>query len=46
MIQKLMKRYPEPRGKQERQLIEDCVACLKRFDFKTCYQMAQRRLKD
>jgi len=45
-IQKLKGRYPEPRGKEDDQLIEDCVACFKRFDFKTCYQMAQRGLKD
>ena len=46
MIQKLMNRYPEPRGKEENQLIENCIACFKRFDFKTCYQMAQKGLKD
>jgi len=46
MIQKLMNRYPQPRGKEEGQLIEGCVACFKRFDFKTCYQLAQKGLKD
>ncbi len=45
-IQKLMNRYPEPRGKEENQLIEDCVACFKRLDFSACHQMAQKGLKD
>ena len=46
MIQKLKNRYPEPRGKEENQLIEDCIASFKKFDFKTCYQMSQKGLKD
>ena len=46
MIQKLKGRYPEPRGKEENQIIENCISCFKRFDFKTCYEMAQKGLKD
>jgi len=46
LIQKLKNRYPEPRGKEENQLIEECLASFKRFDFKTCNQLAQKGLKD
>jgi len=46
MIQKLKNRYPEPKGKEENQLIENCIAFFKRYDFKTCNQMAQKGLKD
>jgi hypothetical protein len=46
MIQKLKNRYPEPRGREENQLIENCVACFKRYDFITCYQLAQKVMKD
>ena len=46
MIQKLKSRYPESRGRGKNQLIEDCVSCFKRFDFKTCSQMAERGLRD
>ncbi len=46
MIRKLKMRYPEPRGREANQLIEDCVACFKRYDFAACYQSAKRVLKD
>jgi hypothetical protein len=46
IIQKLKNRSQEAGGKEENQRIEDCVACFKRFDFKTCYQLAQKGLKD
>ena len=42
MIQKLLQRFPEPRGKEENRLIKDCVASFKSFDFKTCYQKLRR----
>jgi hypothetical protein len=45
-IQQLMDRYPGARDKRENQLIEDCIASFKRYDFKTTYQMAQRGLKN
>lgn len=46
MIQKLKNRYPEPRGKEESRLIEDCVASFKRFDFKACDQLSQKGVRD
>ncbi len=46
MIQKLKNRYPEPRGREENQVIENCVASFKRFDFISCSQLAQKALKD
>jgi hypothetical protein len=46
MIQRLKSRYPESGGRGKNQLVEDCVSCFKRFDFKTCSQMAEKGLKD
>lgn len=46
MIRQLKNRYPEPRRREENQLIEESTACFKRFEFKMCYQMAQKGLKD
>ena len=45
MIQKLFQRFPEPRGKEEGESIEECIASFKRSDFKTCCQVAQQALK-
>lgn len=42
MIQKLWLRFPEPKGGKEKQLLEECVASFKRFDFKRSYQIAQQ----
>lgn len=44
MIQKLLSRYPEPRGKEPGRLLEDCLAAFKKFDFNDCIQMAQKAL--
>lgn len=44
MIQKLLNRYPEPRGKEQAQLLENCLMAFKKFDFKGCIQMAQKAL--
>jgi len=44
MIQKLLSRYPEPRGKKQSQLLEDCLMAFKKFTFKDCMQMAQKAL--
>jgi hypothetical protein len=41
-IEKLRQHYPEPRGKKEKILIEECIASFKRFDFKRSYQIAQQ----
>ena len=46
MVQRLLQRYPEPRGREVAQLVESSLAAFKRFDFKTCAQIAQRGLKD
>jgi len=35
-IQNLKARHPEPRGAEERRLIEECLARFKSFDFKAC----------
>ena len=45
LIQKLLQRYPEPRGKEEGRLVQDCIASFKNFDFKKCDQIAQKMLK-
>jgi hypothetical protein len=45
MIQKLLQRFPEPRGEKEAKFIEECIFSFKRFEFKTCYQIAQQALK-
>jgi M6 family metalloprotease-like protein len=44
MIQKLLSRYPEPRGKEQSQLLEDCLMAFKNFAFKDCIQMVQKAL--
>ena len=41
-IEKLRQRFPEPRRKKEKMLIEECIALFKRFDFKRSYQIAQQ----
>jgi hypothetical protein len=46
MIQKLIDRSPEPRGQEDRRLIEECIACFKNFDFKGCQQLARKGLKE
>jgi len=46
MVQRLLQRFPQPRRDQESQLLENCLASFKKFDFKTCTQIAQRGLKD
>jgi len=45
MIQELFQRFPEPRGEKEGQFIEECILSFKRFEFKTCYQIAEQALK-
>lgn len=45
MIQKLIQRFPEPRGDKEGKSIEECIMSFKRFEFKTCCQIAERALK-
>ena len=39
-IQKLLEQYPEPRGKDEHQLIQDCIASFENFDFKRSSDLA------
>ena len=46
LIQKLIDRSPEPRGQEERQLIEECVAGFKNYDFTACQQLARKALKE
>jgi len=46
MVQRLLWRYPEPPGREEKQLIDNCIALFKRYDFKTCAQIAQKGLKE
>ena len=45
MIRKLFQRFPEPRGEKEGKFIEECILSFKRFEFKTCCQMAEQTLK-
>lgn len=45
MIQKLLQRFPEPRGKEEMQSIEECIVFFKNSDFKKCCQVAQKASK-
>jgi len=40
MIQNLFQRFPEPRREKDRKLIEECILSFKRFEFKTCCQIA------
>lgn len=42
MIRKLWNRFPEPRQGKERQLMEECVASFKRFNFRRSCQIAQQ----
>jgi len=43
-IQELLKSYPEPRKREEEQLIEKSIMSFKPFDFKKCYQVTQQVL--
>ncbi len=45
MIQKLFKRFPEPRGKAKGESIQECVASFKRSEFKACTEIARQALK-
>ncbi|MEA3358627.1 MAG: hypothetical protein U9R17_04365 [Thermodesulfobacteriota bacterium] len=45
MIQKLIKRFPEPRGENKRKLVEESISFFKRADFKTCCQISQQALQ-
>jgi len=45
MIQELFQRFPEPRGEKEGKFIEECILSFKRFEFKTCCQIAEQALK-
>ena len=45
LIQKLLQRFPEPRGREEEKSIKECIGSFKRSDFKTCCQTAQQALK-
>lgn len=40
MIQKLLTRYPEPRGEEQKRLVEGCMAAFKKFAFGDCIQKA------
>jgi M6 family metalloprotease-like protein len=46
MIQKLMDRDPRTRRGEGNRLIEESLACFKRYDFRGCYEMVQKGLKD
>jgi len=41
-VQKLYQRYPEPRSRKDRELVEECLEAFKRFDFQKALQVAQR----
>jgi hypothetical protein len=45
MIRELFQRFPEPRGEKEGKFIEECILSFKRFEFKTCCQIAEQALK-
>lgn len=45
MIRKLFQRFPEPRGEKEGKFIEECILSFKRFEFKSCCQIAEQALK-
>jgi len=45
MIQNLFQRFPEPRREKDRKLIEECILSFKRFEFKTCCQIAEHEFR-
>jgi hypothetical protein len=45
MIRELFQRFPEPRSEKEGKFIEECILSFKRFEFKTCCQIAEQALK-
>ena len=44
MIRKLLTRYPEPRGTEQKQIVERCMAAFKKFAFDDCEQKARKAL--
>jgi hypothetical protein len=46
MIQKLYHRFPDSRDGKAKQLIEDCVAAFKQFDFQRSYQIGQKAMDE
>jgi len=44
MIQELIQRFPEPRGKEVEQSIKECIAYFTNSDFKKCCQVAEQVL--
>ena len=45
MIRELFQRFPEPRNEKEGKFIEECILSFKKFEFKTCCQIAEHALK-
>jgi len=46
LADRFLQRYPEPRGKAQKQVVENCLASFQQSDFKTCAQNVQRFLKE
>jgi len=46
MIQKLLTRYPEPRGEEQKQLIAECITAFKQSAFDDCMQKAATMLQN
>jgi len=45
MIQELIKRFPEPRGEKEKNVVEEIISYFKKSDFKTCYEISKQALQ-
>ena len=45
MVRELFQRFPEPRNEKEGKFIEECILSFKKFEFKTCCQIAEHALK-
>jgi M6 family metalloprotease-like protein len=46
MIQKLMDRYPGAGGGEGKRIMEESLACFKRYEFRRCREIAQKGLKE
>ncbi len=45
VIEEFLQRFPEPRGKKEGKILEECLESFKRADYGTCYQIARQSFK-